>query len=156
MSAITVMSQHLARIHPFVPASLLKAGRDEEIDEDERLPENREEASSIGPDRYISRNDIESAADKHSNDEGGGSGHEACDRFVVQDVGKEGHGAFRAVRKDTASTTSKLYATAVRVASGDKYCSVIRFFDDLPHHFPTAFTLGFRHPKRRDLTTTCL
>lgn len=127
MTSILVMTQHPTRIHPFVPASLLDVWRDNNSDEFEgnggtsQIGQRGDGGGDSGAENYGVSEDIGSSSKT----------------FVLQDGGHERNRAFHAVRKDSTLAASKLYATAVRVDGGEKYCNVLRFYHNLPRSLYT-------------------
>lgn len=102
ISSVLIIPSHLTRVHPLVPASLLKAGREDYIEEQVKC---MEQDAGYGMD--------------HDGERHAGAGPTYCSedvdpRFGVTDCGKEGPAALHAIRKDTASSASVLQALRFR------------------------------------------
>lgn len=106
-SYILVLIYYLARVKPFLPASLLRVGRDDYIAGFE--DGNDSGAKYSGADMECAGPEIE---DGHNN-------------FIVPDGGTEVPGCFTAQRKDTSRAPSALIATAVRIPMAT---ASLRFF----------------------------
>lgn len=127
--SIFVMSDHLARLHPFLPAPFLRVDPSEEIDS--FLNADDDEYQDDGEDTANVYDDMD---DDYVN-------------FIIPEGGSEGPASFTAVRKDSTRAPSRLQATPIRIKSGDRISKVIRFYHDQPARLSTTLGVWIATPK---------